>query len=73
MVSYYTRDGAALPYDPCTTHTISLTDIKACAAYQKVTFLKGDILVLRIGWTQRYYASTQAEKDHWGAGGNERL
>lgn len=73
LVSWYTRDGQALPYDPCTTHSISLADIKACAAYQGTTFQPADILILRVGWTQRYYASSQAEKDHWGAGGNEHL
>lgn len=75
MVSYYlslsgTND---LPYDPCTTHAIPLVDIKACAKAQGVEFLKGDILLLRVGWTRRYYSSTAAEKEAWGIGGEERL
>lgn len=73
MVSYYTRDGAELAYNPMTTHTVSLADIKACAAWEGVSFLTGDILLLRMGWTQRYYKSTQDERDLWGAGGNESL
>ncbi|KAM0752198.1 hypothetical protein T439DRAFT_324268 [Meredithblackwellia eburnea MCA 4105] len=74
MVSYYTRDGSKLPYDPCSTHAIPLEDIKACAAYQKTEFKHGDILIFRFGWTRRYlYESNEAEKSDWGKGGDEHF
>lgn len=73
MVSYYTRNGAALHYDPCSTHVVSLADLKACAEYQNVTFIPGDILLIRMGWMIRYYGSTAAEKEAWGVGGQEKL
>lgn len=38
QVSYYTRDGAALPYDPWRTHAVSLEDLKAAATHQGVIF-----------------------------------
>lgn len=68
MVRFYTRVGTPLPYDPCTTHAISVADIQACARWEGVDFQTGDILILRIGWTQRYYASSQEEKEAWGQG-----
>ncbi|KAL8292668.1 hypothetical protein RQP46_001280 [Phenoliferia psychrophenolica] len=74
MVSYYEREGATLHYDPCSTHTIPLVDIKACAAAQKVVFQAGDILILRVGWTRRYlFQSTEEEKTKWGAGTDDRF
>ena len=53
MVRYYTRDGAALPYDPWTTHEVSLADLKACATYQKTEFKFADNLIIRMGWTEK--------------------
>ncbi|KAK4705476.1 hypothetical protein P7C70_g728, partial [Phenoliferia sp. Uapishka_3] len=72
MVNFYEKDGSALPYDPCTTHTVPLADIKACAVSQNIVFCTGDILILRMGWTRRYlFESSAEEKAHWGEGGNE--
>ncbi|KAI5474194.1 hypothetical protein MNV49_003974 [Pseudohyphozyma bogoriensis] len=67
MVAWYTRDGSPLPYDPTKTSVIPLADLKACAEYQGVSFKVGDILLIRMGWTQRYYASSMEEKKQWGS------
>lgn len=64
LVRFYTDNGAKpLPYDPWTTHAIPTSDLEACAKAQGVTFLTGDILILRIGFTQRWYAATRAERE----------
>ncbi|KAI0956554.1 hypothetical protein AcW1_005205 [Taiwanofungus camphoratus] len=63
LVRYYTSSGSPLPYDPWTTHPIPLTDLEACARQQGVTFKQGDILLIRMGFIQRFYAATQEERD----------
>ncbi|KAH8117642.1 putative cyclase-domain-containing protein [Phellopilus nigrolimitatus] len=63
LVRYFTRNGAALPYDPWTPHSISVADLEACAKDQGVEFKQADILLIRMGFTKRYYESSQAEKD----------
>ncbi|KAL8276419.1 hypothetical protein RQP46_011171 [Phenoliferia psychrophenolica] len=74
MVRYYERDGAVLPYDPCTTHIITLKDLKACAARQGTTFQSGDVLLIRMGWTRRYlHQSSAAEKLAWGSDGYDHF
>ena len=73
MVSYYQRDGAPLPYDPWTTYSVSLEDLKACAAYQKTEFKFGDNLIIRMGWTMKYYNSTAQQKLDVAVGGNEHF
>jgi hypothetical protein len=55
------NDGNA-PYDPARSHAISLADVQACARAQGVHFRKGDILLIRTGWTLRYYHSTPEER-----------
>lgn len=52
-----------MPYDPWTSHGITVAEIEACAKAQGVTFQKADILILRVGFTKRYNESSQAEKD----------
>jgi hypothetical protein len=42
-------------YDPFTSHPITLQDLKAVAAAQHVKFEVGDILLIRSGYTARYY------------------
>ncbi|KAF7298298.1 hypothetical protein MKEN_01354300 [Mycena kentingensis (nom. inval.)] len=57
-------DGSdVLPYDPWTTHAITVAELEACAEAQQVEFRRGDILILRVGFTRRYYAATQEERD----------
>ncbi|KLO19603.1 hypothetical protein SCHPADRAFT_885216 [Schizopora paradoxa] len=64
LVKFFTKDGTVpLPYDPWTTHPISAADITAVANAQGVQFRQGDILILRVGHIQKYYASSQEEKD----------
>jgi len=63
LVKYYTESGSPLPYDPWTSHAINEKELKACAQKQGVEFRQGDILILRVGFMQRYNASSQGEKD----------
>lgn len=42
-------------YDPLTSHAISVEELKAVAAEQGVEFQIGDILLVRSGYTARYY------------------
>ena len=64
MVRFYTEDGKKpLPYDPWTTHPIPAEDLEACAKQQGVTFRRGDILLLRVGFTQKWYSVTRAERE----------
>lgn len=53
MVKFYTAKGKnKLPYDPFASHPVPLSDIEAAAEQQGVTFRQGDILLLRMGFTQ---------------------
>jgi len=62
VVNYYTATGDSLPYDPWTTHPITVTELEAVAKKQGVEFRQGDILLLRVGFIQKYYASTNEAK-----------
>lgn len=64
---YETANGGRLPYDPFTSHPIPLADILACAKQQGVTFRRGDILILRVGFMQRFNAATQDERTALGS------
>ena len=57
LVHYYTADGNALPYDPWTSHPISVAELEACAKKQGVTFRRADVLLVRVGFIQKYYAA----------------
>ena len=63
LVRYYTESNTPLPYDPWTTHGISVSDLEACAREQGVTFRRSDILILRVGFIQRYNSASQAERN----------
>ena len=64
MVKFYTENGTKpLPYDPWTSHDIPIQDLEACAKAQGVSFRTGDILLYRGGFTQKWYASTRAERE----------
>ena len=54
LVEYYTKNGGALPYDPWTTHAITVSELESCARAQGTTFRQGDILILRVGFIQKY-------------------
>ncbi|KIJ12575.1 hypothetical protein PAXINDRAFT_82631 [Paxillus involutus ATCC 200175] len=62
LVHYYTAAGDALPYDPWTPHPVSVADLEACAKEQGVVFRQGDILLIRVGFIQRFYASSNEAK-----------
>lgn len=49
-------DGGALPYDPWSTCSIGVAELEACARMQGVTFRQADILLIRIGFIQKYCA-----------------
>ncbi|KAF8889810.1 putative cyclase-domain-containing protein [Infundibulicybe gibba] len=63
VVRYYTGGTAPLPYDPWSTHAITVAELEACAKKQGVTFRQGDILLLRVGFIQKYYESSQETRD----------
>jgi len=64
LVNYHTKGGTVpLPYDPWTTHGITVPELEACAKHQGVEFRQGDILLLRVGFTQRYNAATVPERE----------
>ncbi|KAJ6070531.1 putative cyclase [Penicillium canescens] len=42
-------------YDPFSSHAISLQELLACAEFQGTEFQVGDILLIRSGYTARYY------------------
>lgn len=64
MVKFYTDDGKkSLPYDPWTTHAVPAKDLEACAKKQGVTFKTGDILILRVGFTQKWYKATREQRE----------
>ncbi|KAJ5376387.1 putative cyclase [Penicillium cosmopolitanum] len=43
------------PYDPLTSHAITLNELLSCANYQGTRFQKGDILIIRSGYVSRYH------------------
>ncbi|KAJ3486561.1 hypothetical protein NLI96_g4158 [Meripilus lineatus] len=62
LVDYYTQKYGKLHYDPWTSHSISLQDILDCAKSQNVTFKRADILILRIGYIQKYHSSSTTQE-----------
>lgn len=52
-----------LPYDPWLTYRFSVEELEECAQAQGVTFRRGDILVLRVGFIQKYNKVTTEERD----------
>ena len=70
---YLWRKHGRAPYDPCSTHAITLDVVKEVARAQGVRFRQGDILFLRCGFTQRYQNSTEEEREQWARGGSEKL
>ncbi|KZV67766.1 hypothetical protein PENSPDRAFT_653781 [Peniophora sp. CONT] len=54
LVDYYTKNGGTLPYDPWAKHAITVAELESCAKAQGTTFRQGDILILRVGFIQKY-------------------
>lgn len=68
LVEFYTDGGQKpLPYDPWKTHPIPVTDLEACAKKQGITFKQGDVLLLRVGFMQRFGAASKDEREDLGA------
>lgn len=59
------------PYDPLTSHSISVSDLKAVAAAQGVEFQIGDILLVRSGYTAKYYELEISDPQRLVEAGNE--
>jgi len=67
LVEYYTDSGKnPLPYDPWATHVIPTSDLEACAKKQGVVFKQGDILLIRMGFMQRWFATSKEERESLG-------
>lgn len=49
-------------YDPFTQHSITATDLEACAESQGLMFETGDILLIRTGWLEKYNSLTKEDK-----------
>jgi hypothetical protein len=52
-----------MPYDPWTTHAITVADLEAVAKHENVQFRRGDILLLRVGFIQKYHNVAQSERN----------
>ena len=66
LVKFYLDTQGNLPYDPFKSDSISVQQLLDCAKAEGVHFRQGDILVIRMGFIQKYYLSTQEEKDRLG-------
>lgn len=55
-----------LPHRPFTNQAIPLNELLEVAREQRVTFRRGDVLVIRTGWTAAYSQLTDAEKERLG-------
>ncbi|KAL4894304.1 putative cyclase-domain-containing protein [Aspergillus ambiguus] len=62
--AYAQRKG--LPHRPFTNQAIPLEELVDVANEQRVTFRRGDVLVIRTGWTAAYSQLSDAEKEHLG-------
>lgn len=67
IIEFYETSGTPLPYDPWKDDPIPVATLKACAEKQGVTFRQGDILLLRMGFIQKYYLSNQEGRDALGS------
>lgn len=65
MVRYWEAKGT--PADPWTDRAITPKELEECAKAQGVTFRRGDILLLRVGFIRKYYESSNEEKDQLSA------
>lgn len=59
-VAYAARNNTT--YSPMSSHAITVTDLEAIARDANLTFLPGDILMLRTGWTKWYDAATPSQR-----------
>lgn len=59
------RDQKSRPYDPMSSFAITLETLKEVARAQGVHFRKGDILLIRSGFINRYQNSMASERRAW--------
>ena len=64
LVRYW--DAKGTPVDPWTNYAITPKELEECAKAQGLTFRRGDILLLRVGFIQKYHESTREERDRLG-------
>lgn len=57
--------GGGRGYDPRTGFRITVADLLATAKHQNITFRRGDILLVRSGFTARYYSLSAQERAAW--------
>ncbi|CAG8325293.1 unnamed protein product [Penicillium salamii] len=62
--SYAKREN--LPLSPFTNSEIPLSHLQRIALEEGVTFCRGDILIIRTGWTAAYHLLTDEEKERLG-------
>ncbi|KAG6840499.1 hypothetical protein C0991_006329 [Blastosporella zonata] len=67
LVRFYTDGGKELSYDPFEAHAIGVADLEACAKKQGVEFRQGDILLLRVGFINRYNTTTNEVRTELGS------
>ena len=53
-MDYYSWAQKHQPYDPLTTHSISLSGLKKCISAQNLELHQGDILFIRSGFVDTY-------------------
>lgn len=63
--SHWPSYGGGKAYDPRTGFRITVADLLATAKHQNVTFRRGDILLVRSGFTARYYSLSPSERAAW--------
>lgn len=59
--AYAQRKG--LPHHPFANQAIPLAELLEVAREQRVTFRRGDVLIIRTGWTAAYSKLTEEEKE----------
>jgi hypothetical protein len=62
LVRYYESTSGALPYDPWTTHGITVAELQSCAKAQKIEFRHADILIIRMGFMKKFNESTREDR-----------
>jgi len=62
LETYFTSEGRTLPYNPMATSKVTVTQLQEVAKAQGVSFRRGDILLLRFGFTKAYYELTDEDR-----------
>jgi hypothetical protein len=63
LVTYYEKKQGSLPYDPWATFGITVSMLEEVAKAEGVQFRTGDILLLRVGFIQKYGIVSQGHRD----------